>query len=63
MILLIRFVLVGMIVYLLVRSFARYFAEEEDERRYREHERSKEQKPKGVSKEVGEFIDYEEIKD
>jgi large-conductance mechanosensitive channel len=63
MILLIRFILVGMIIYLLVRSFARYFAEEKEEHRYREDESSKEQKQKGVSKEVGEYIDYEEIKD
>jgi len=63
MILLIRFLLVGMIIYLLVRSFVRYFAEEEDERQHRERESSNEKKPKGVSKEIGEFIDYEEIKD
>jgi hypothetical protein len=63
MILLIRFFLVSMIIYLLIRSFIRFFAEEEDERQNREREKAKEKKPKGVSKEIGEFIDYEEIKD
>jgi large-conductance mechanosensitive channel len=60
---LIRFVLVAIIIYLLVRSFVRFFAEEEDKRQYMEREREKKEKPKGVSKEIGEFIDYEEVKD
>jgi hypothetical protein len=63
MILLIRFVLVAMIIYLLFRSFVRYFAEEEDTHRYRENEQRNEEKKKGVSKEIGEFVDYEEVDD
>jgi large-conductance mechanosensitive channel len=60
---LIRFILVGIIIYLLVRSFTRYFAEQEEEARKRASEGSKEPGPKGVSKEIGEYIDYEEVKD
>lgn len=63
MILLIRFILVAMIIYLLFRSFVRYFAEEEDARRYRENEQRNEEKKRGVSKEIGEFVDYEEVDD
>lgn len=52
-----------MIIYLLFRSFIRYFAEEEDARQYRESERRNEEKKRGVSKEIGEFVDYEEVDD
>ena len=60
---LIDFILAVFIIYLLSRSVIRYFAEEEGERRYREQEREREksQKQKGVSKEIGEYIDYEEV--
>lgn len=63
MILLIRVILVSMIIYLLIRSFVRYFAEEEDKHQVRERKYSEEKKPKGVSKELGEYIDYEEVDD
>jgi large-conductance mechanosensitive channel len=56
---LIRFILVGIIIYLIVRSFARYF--EEKDTSELEQEREKNTKSKGVSKEVGEYVDYEEV--
>lgn len=59
MILLIRLILVCIIIYLITRSFARYFAGEEYEKREREQESRKKQK--GISKEIGEYVDYEEV--
>lgn len=58
---LIRFILVGIIIYLLVRSFVRYFAELETEERKPEQDNGKQEKAKGVSKEIGEYTDYEEV--
>jgi len=64
MILLIRAILVFLIIYLLVRSFVRYFAEEEDSRRFDERGKSQpENGKKGVSREIGEYVDYEEVDD
>lgn len=60
MILLIRFILVSMIVYLLIKSFVRYFAEE-SEKEDIQKERSGKAKSSGVSKEIGEYVDYEEV--
>jgi large-conductance mechanosensitive channel len=62
MTLLIRFVLITIIIYLLVRSFVRYFEEKDTSTHDKhEHDREKNSKSKGVSKEVGEYIDYEEV--
>jgi large-conductance mechanosensitive channel len=58
---LIRFILVGIIIYLLVRSFVRFFAEQEIETRESEQDNRNEAKTKGVSKEIGEYVDYEEV--
>ena len=63
MVLLVRIVLIGLIVYLLLRSFARFF---EDEKRPSDRNVDEERgrkKDRGVSKEVGEYIDYEEVND
>lgn len=59
---LIRYLLIGLIVYLIVRSFARLgnasgAAEGQDGR-----DKNSRQVTKKVSKEVGEYIDYEEVK-
>jgi hypothetical protein len=65
MVILIRFILVSLIIYLLFRSFIRFFAEEADDA-HRKNEKQYNDtgsKAKGVSKEVGEYVDYEEIKD
>jgi hypothetical protein len=65
MTLLIRFILVSLIIYLLFRSFVRFFAEEEDSshKRNEKHYNDQSSKSKGVSKEVGEYVDYEEVDD
>ena len=57
----IRFVLISIIVYLLVRSFVRFFQEQngQDPRNRSDHNDS--QKQSGVSKEIGEYVDYEEV--
>ncbi len=62
MTLLIRTILVFLIIYLLIRSFVRFFAEESDTLNSNEQKRREaEAKNKGVSKEVGEYVDYEEV--
>ena len=58
---LIRFALVGLIVYLIIRSFVRYFEEGKPETRRPEPEKRSNTENKKVSKEIGEYIDYEEI--
>jgi hypothetical protein len=59
MTLLIRFILIVIIIYLLVRSFVRYFAENDTSDL--DHESQKNSKSGGVSKKVGEYIDYEDV--
>ena len=61
MILLIRFILVSIIIYLLVKSFVRYFNSQETERKTHGPNYKSETGNKGVSKEIGEYVDYEEI--
>jgi len=64
MTLLIRTILVFLIIYLLVRSFVRFFAEESDALDRKEQRRKEaEAKNKGVSKKIGEYVDYEEVDD
>lgn len=59
MVLLIRFVLISLIIYLIVRSFKRYdrSGAGNDKQGHR-HNPVNERK---VSKEAGEYIDYEEV--
>ncbi|HHU35189.1 MAG TPA: hypothetical protein GXZ49_08165 [Bacteroidetes bacterium] len=57
-----RFILVAILIFLLIRTFALYNREEEKRKMYERknasfHNRSK------ISKNVGEFVDYEEIED
>jgi large-conductance mechanosensitive channel len=61
MTLLIRFVLITIIIYLLVRSFVRYFEDKDTSDHEHENGREKNSKSKGVSKEVGEYTDYEDV--
>jgi large-conductance mechanosensitive channel len=61
MTLLIRFILISIIIYLLIRSFARYFEEQSSSAREQGNYKEKKTKEKGVSKEVGEYVDYEEV--
>jgi large-conductance mechanosensitive channel len=60
MTLLIRFILISTIIYLIIRSFNRYF-EEMTSGREREQKQENTSKSKGVSKEIGEYTDYEEV--
>ncbi len=57
---LMRYLLIGLIVYLLVRSFVRFG----DGHNIRQDGFKSDDKQSGkkVSKEVGEYIDYEEVK-
>jgi len=60
MTLLIRFVLISIIIYLIIRSFSRYF-EEMNSGRERGQKQENTSKSKRVSKEIGEYTDYEEV--
>jgi hypothetical protein len=59
MILLFRFILISLIIYLLVRSFVRYFHEESESREVPEDKKHPDIKK--ISKDTGEYVDYEEI--
>jgi hypothetical protein len=61
MTILIRFVLISIIIYLLVRSFVRYFQGDDSSVSEHEHGSTNKTKSGGVSKEVGEYVDYEEV--
>ncbi len=61
MILLIRLILICIIIYLLVKNFVRYFVEQGQDDNVRERNSMDRDKNRGVSKEIGEYIDYEEI--
>jgi len=58
---LIRFVLVSLIAYLIIRSFIRFGQEEKPSDRKPGQEKKSKINSKGVSKEIGEYIDYEEV--
>ena len=57
--LLIRYLLIGLIIYLIIRSFIRYGAE--DNQPVRHDQGSQTTGNKKVSKEIGEYVDYEEV--
>jgi hypothetical protein len=59
---LIRFLLVGLIVYLIVRSFAKYGDGSGPSAGQNGQDKNDRQVTKKVSKEIGEYIDYEEVK-
>jgi large-conductance mechanosensitive channel len=61
MTLLIRFVLISIIIYLIIRSFARYFQELTSSGQKDKGNTKDDPKSKGVSKDVGEYVDYEEV--
>jgi len=63
MVLLVRILLIGLIIYLLLRSFARFFEDDKSSSRRDINEEKNRDKKRGVSKEVGEYIDYEEVND
>jgi large-conductance mechanosensitive channel len=57
-----RFTLVAILIFLLIRAFALYNKEEE-KRKMRERQKAPSNNKSKISKNVGEFVDYEEIKD
>ncbi len=63
MILLLRFFLVSLIVYLIIKSFRNMVggSEEETRKPKPEPEKKSGKSVKGVPKELGEYIDYEEV--
>lgn len=58
---LIRFALVGLIIFLLVRSFMRFGEEKQPSQQKPEPDQSSKSNSKKVSKEIGEYIDYEDV--
>ena len=61
MTILIRFVLITIIIYLLIRSFVRFFEGQDESDREHRSKMKDNPKPSGVSKEIGEYVDYEEV--
>jgi large-conductance mechanosensitive channel len=59
---LVRYLLIALIIYLLLRAFAQIGEDKTPPARKQEPEK-KDKKAKGVPKEIGEYVDYEEIKD
>jgi large-conductance mechanosensitive channel len=59
---LIRFALVGLIVYLIVRAFLKYGEDLSQSTKNHEPEERRNKTSKGVSKKIGEYIDYEDVK-
>jgi hypothetical protein len=58
---LIRFALIFLIAYLIIRSFIRIGEQESPADHKPGPDKSNKIKNKGVSKEIGEYIDYEEV--
>ena len=59
---LIRYLLIGLIVYLIVRSFTRYGGKGESSAGQNGVDKNEKPVSKKISKEVGEYVDYEEVK-
>jgi hypothetical protein len=58
---LVRFALICLIVYLITRSFFRYGEGNESSPHGSEPEKEKKTTKKGVPKSIGEYVDYEEV--
>ncbi len=59
----IRYLLIGLIIYLGIRSFSRYWKLGEPVERKPKPDKKSDVTIKRVSKEVGEYVDYEEVDD
>jgi len=59
--LLIRFLLISLIIYMIIRSFVRYSNQEDSSKLNKDPDKSSNLPNKKISKEVGEYIDYEEV--
>jgi hypothetical protein len=57
----IRIILIGLIIYLVVRMFSRYFDITRDPDQVSGQNGKNNPDTKKVSKETGEFVDYEEV--
>jgi len=60
---LVRYLLLGLIVYLLVRSFMKYSHSDSSLNQEDQPFDNSEEAGKKVSKSIGEYVDYEEVKD
>lgn len=58
---LIRFALIGLIVYLLVRSFMKFGEEDNQSSKNKDPQKDDSFTTKKVSKKIGEYVDYEEV--
>jgi large-conductance mechanosensitive channel len=58
---LIRFILVSLIVFLIIRSFRKLGEEGKSSPRMQGPEKKSDAANKKVSKEIGEYVDYEEV--
>ena len=61
MMILIRYVLVGLVIYLVIRSFLRFWQLDEPTERKSKPDKESDVTIKRVSKETGEYVDYEEV--
>jgi large-conductance mechanosensitive channel len=61
MVLLIRFFLIALVIFLVIRSFKSLMAGLSDDEPNSEPEKKNDKKVKGVPKEIGEYVDYEEV--
>ncbi len=61
MTILIRFVLISIIIYLLIRPIVKFFQGLYEPDQGQRPEKKDNQKSSGVSKEIGEYVDYEEV--
>lgn len=59
---LIRYLLIGLIVYLVVRSFRSFGQNPQQSDKVKEPQEAKKAGGKKISKSVGEYVDYEELK-
>ena len=59
---LVRYILIGLIVYLIVRSFLRFGGGNGHSVHQNGQDKKSNQASKRISKETGEYIDYEEVK-
>ncbi len=57
-----RYFLIGLAIYLLVRSFVRYNEETRHEEQKKDNG-SAGKKDRKIPKEIGEYVDYEEVKE
>lgn len=58
---LIRFVLISILIYLFIRPFIRFFKGHDESDQRDRSEKKDNPKSSGVSKEIGEYVDYEEV--